>query len=247
MTEYFPSEEQLQESETRQGAALAIARLGTFEWVLDTGAVSLDARSREIFGFEPTEPLIAEQIFGRVHPDDLSAVETAAMNAVACGKNLQIDYRIVLDDGTDRWVQSLCEPIVSPDGRALRMVGVFADVTDRVQTEQRLSDSESRYRTLFEAVDAGFCVVEMKLRMTGGRSTTVWPRSTRRSSARRDCMERPATGSVRSSLAWSNIGSISTERWRGPEKPCASRTTPSPWSVGSTSMRFRPVRRVKTA
>ena len=38
---------------------------------------------------------------------------------------------------------------------------------DRLRFAKRLSDSEARYRTLFDAVDAGFCVVEMKFDDTG--------------------------------------------------------------------------------
>jgi PAS domain S-box-containing protein len=51
-------------------------------------------------------------------------------------------------------------PIRDPQGRLLGIVLVFRDISERRQAEQVLRDSEARYRTLFESIDEGFCVLE---------------------------------------------------------------------------------------
>lgn len=142
------SEAALRESEARRDAALRIARLGTFEWDPTSGAVVLDTRARELFGFTPDEVLTAGQVFGRAHPDDLPGVRAAAHGAADTAEPLTIDYRITLPDGTARILTSLGGPVLDAEGRTERMVGVFADATERSRAEAALRESEARFRTM---------------------------------------------------------------------------------------------------
>jgi PAS domain S-box-containing protein len=61
----------------------------------------------------------------------------------------------------ERFVDFVCQPVTGADGR---ISGVFVegvDVTDRQHAEAALRESDARYRMLFDAIDAGFCVVEV--------------------------------------------------------------------------------------
>ena len=145
--------EALRESEARRAAALSIARLGTFEWHLATDAVTLDDRSREIFGFATREGATAQEVFVRIHADDFPRVHAEAMHSAAALSRLETEYRIVLSDGTLRTVVSLSHPVLNPQGKAERMVGVFADVTERKRAEIALHElNETLERRVAEAL-----------------------------------------------------------------------------------------------
>jgi len=129
------AEEALRESEERRRAALDAARLGTWEWDVATGAVAMDGRSREIFGFAPGEGGRGEEVFGRIHPDDRARVLAEALAATDARRRLETEYRVSLPGGAVRAVGSLGDAL--PGAGSARMAGVFADITDRKLAEER--------------------------------------------------------------------------------------------------------------
>jgi diguanylate cyclase (GGDEF)-like protein/PAS domain S-box-containing protein len=54
-------------------------------------------------------------------------------------------------DGQPRWLSTTKVPIKDTEGRVTGIVGVSRDITERKQVEATLSESEQRYRTLFES------------------------------------------------------------------------------------------------
>jgi PAS domain S-box-containing protein len=63
-------------------------------------------------------------------------------------------------DGRPLEVSLTVSPIKDAEGTIIGASEIAQDVTERRRAERRLADSEERYRTLFEAIDEGFCVIE---------------------------------------------------------------------------------------
>ncbi len=67
----------------------------------------------------------------------------------------------VRKDGTRFWASGDMLPLRAEDGTHLGFLKVVRDRTEQHVAGEHLAASEARYRTLFEAIDSGFCVIEM--------------------------------------------------------------------------------------
>ena len=138
VTEQVRSQRAAEESNRRFNAALAIARLGAFEWDADTGKMVLDARAREIFGFSSENGVTRDDVVARIDADDLVRVEAeVAANDAAGRTRRSYEFRVHLPDGAIRQIASISDFSVGRDGRSPRFIGVFDDVTERRAGERR--------------------------------------------------------------------------------------------------------------
>ena len=119
------------------------------QWDLYTGASHTPATAGEI----------AEQF---VHPDDQAPTMQAWEAAANEGRTFSVEHRIRSSSGQYRWFLVRAEPHRDPGtGRIVRWFGTSTDVHDAKRTEVALRRSEARYRTLFNSIDEGFCIIEM--------------------------------------------------------------------------------------
>ena len=147
-------------SERELHFAIKAGRLGTWSLDIATGELRTSEVCRRNFGRDPAAPFSYAELRAAIHPDDKVRMADAVEHSIASRADYDIEYRIVTPDGEVRWIAIRGQPDYDSDGRPLRMTGVSIDVTDRRQAEERLSESEARYRTLFDSIDEGFCVVQ---------------------------------------------------------------------------------------
>jgi diguanylate cyclase (GGDEF)-like protein/PAS domain S-box-containing protein len=74
-----------------------------------------------------------------VHPDDRPRmIEMFERETVKRLDGLDEEYRLLLDDGTLRWIRTRVFAVRDNDGRATRFVGISSDVTDRKLAEEAI-------------------------------------------------------------------------------------------------------------
>ncbi|UCE60217.1 MAG: PAS domain S-box protein [Phycisphaerales bacterium] len=72
------------------------------------------------------------------------------------------EYRIIRPDGSMRWIRDRGFPIRTEEGQVTRVVGVAQDITGRKSMEEKLRESETRFRELFKNMTSGVAVYEAK-------------------------------------------------------------------------------------
>ena len=133
-------------------------------WTCDPqgNITSYSQRWLDLTGQAPGEPDGAGWI-EVLHPDDVAPTVSVFSACLASGEPVDVDYRIrVAATGAYRWARARAHPRRDADGAITRWYGVVEDVHDKKLADERLRASEERYRALFDTLEAGFCIVEMR-------------------------------------------------------------------------------------
>jgi diguanylate cyclase (GGDEF)-like protein/PAS domain S-box-containing protein len=134
------AEAALKESEERYALAMSGANAGLWDWDLDSESVYFSARFRSILGYSQEEiGSSPSDWLKRVHPEDVRALDAAlAAHLAGLTPQLECEHRVLHKDGHYRWMLCRGLSVREPDGRAVRMAGSLADITDRKLSEQQL-------------------------------------------------------------------------------------------------------------
>lgn len=136
-TERKKQEDRLRSSEARLARAQRMANLGSWELDLDSGELRLSEDACRILGVEPEAlPITMEALFSLVHPEDRAAVRETIQSAHDRGGCSQVDHRIILPDGTERFLRQYTEPLGNEVGGS-RLLGTVQDVTEYKHLEEK--------------------------------------------------------------------------------------------------------------
>jgi PAS domain S-box-containing protein len=140
VTERKRSEEELRRSEAYLAAGQRLSQTGSWAWNIASGELFWSEETFRIFGFDPatTEASVEETFLQRIHPEDRPSMERRVKGTSKDLKNYEGDYRIVLPDGSVKYIHEIVYAVTNGAGRAIERYGVVMDVTDRRQSEQKI-------------------------------------------------------------------------------------------------------------
>src|SRR5574343_1816369 len=141
-----------EESERQLSYVLSATGEGVWDWDVDSGVVRHNTRWADILGMDPQQVSNTMGEFGaRLWPEDRPAVMAAIDRCLQGGGPYRHEHRMCRTDGTEIWVMDRGDVVEwHPDGKAKRMVGSFADITDRKRAEQQAVAARKRAEALNE-------------------------------------------------------------------------------------------------
>ena len=97
-----------------------------------------------------------------IHPEDRDRVMAGSQEEVEGNQFFQGEYRIILPDGSIRWIADKCFPIYNAEGQLYRFAGVNRDITAYKQVERSLQASEARFRSIIEQAGVGIVLADAR-------------------------------------------------------------------------------------
>lgn len=115
---------------------------------------------REFFGVTLTQ---VQSVGWRmlVHPDDTVRYVDEYLFCHEQHKPFQAQGRVYRKDGQWRWIESYGQPRFSESGAYLGMSGNSLDITERIEAEEALRESESRFHNAFQNCPIGFMMADL--------------------------------------------------------------------------------------
>ncbi len=155
LTESKLAEAEREQLSRQRQLALDAAAMGWWRYDAATGACTWDDTFRTIFGLT-SNSLPAREVLKRVHPEDAArmSAECEVAFAGAHPKAHFGEYRVSLEDGSERWVELYAAAEVDRSlGTFVSCYGTVREISERKATELALRESEARYRELAANLD----------------------------------------------------------------------------------------------
>jgi PAS domain S-box-containing protein len=133
---------------------------------LDGVITSWNKGAERIFGYTADE-IIGKTVLVLI-PPDYQNEEPAILDKIKSGERIEHYETVrIRKDGTLIDISLTVSPIKDNSGKIIGASKIARAISDIKRTEQKLSASEERYKTLFNSIDEGFCIIEMLYDETG--------------------------------------------------------------------------------
>jgi PAS domain S-box-containing protein len=120
-----------------------LSSTGSFSWRVATEEIKWSEEVYRLFELDRAAPVTNELIFSRIHPEDFPFIRERMDRARGGeGVNFEYDHRLLMPDGSVKYVTMACRATRDQDGQ-LDYIAAVQDVTQRRLAEEALSKARS--------------------------------------------------------------------------------------------------------
>src|ERR1700719_134251 len=135
-------EEKLNQSEAYLAEAQRLSHTGSFGWRVSTGEIIWAEETYRIFQYGRTTTPTVERVLQRVHPEDAAQVKQTIERASQDGKDFDHEYRLVMPDGSVRYVHVVTHALSNEPG-SIEFVGAVTDTTKTKRAQESLRQAQA--------------------------------------------------------------------------------------------------------
>ncbi|TWC38506.1 PAS domain S-box-containing protein/diguanylate cyclase (GGDEF)-like protein [Pseudomonas sp. SJZ079] len=115
------------------------ARIGTWDWDVDTDRLYWSEAIYGMFGYKVGEVTPSYELFcASVHPDDQARVRAGELRCIETGENHDEEYRVIWPDGSTHWLRETGNVVKDAHGQVIKMMGVVRDISEEKASAKQL-------------------------------------------------------------------------------------------------------------
>lgn len=155
ITERKRAEAELRASKERFELVVRGAGVGIWDWDIRTGSVYYSSRWKRLFGYEENEIGDGFDDWAKLlHPEERDRIIKFQADFLAgTSSSISTEYRLRHKDGSYRWIAAHGVVVRDEQGKAIRLVGSHADVSDRKLAEEKVKVEQQALRRMVLAGD----------------------------------------------------------------------------------------------
>lgn len=134
------TEKRLRRSETQLKEAQRIGHVGSWEFDFITDTMHWSDEVYRMFLLKPQQfPATYDAFFKILHPDDKAAITPAYTNFIRNKTPYDVTHRVLLRDGTIKYIHARCETVQDESGNPVCAYGTILDITDEQRQHDRIN------------------------------------------------------------------------------------------------------------
>jgi PAS domain S-box-containing protein len=162
VTQERSMERALRETEERLLLAVRAARIVAWDWDTGSGTMTVSPNAGEVFGAPlATNTISADGLWEDTHPNDRDRIREALATAARDSTSFRYRYRFRPRDGRgERWFETIGRVVNVGGGAPHHYAGITIDLTDQMRAQERLQESEARFRAIVDTTPGIVYVTE---------------------------------------------------------------------------------------
>ena len=155
------AEEALRESEYNLSKAQTMSHVGSWRSDPATGELIVSDELLRILHLSRAEA--TQDAFMRViHPEDREIVMARLQSGIEQRESYELEHRLLLQDGSVRWVYTVVEPSITAAGKIDKLYGTTQDITERKEVEVALRNQKNEFQAIFDSVNDAVIVFDQR-------------------------------------------------------------------------------------
>ncbi|KSA14991.1 PAS domain-containing protein [Maribacter dokdonensis] len=137
VTDKIKARKEIKEKNQLLSYAEEISNMGSWHWDLDRDILKWSDNLYKIYRLELDATINMEKFYSQIHPDDIAQVKALITESINGNEKIKLlSFRIILDDGTIRSIESRAETKKNHLGKVVEMVGTAQDITEKLKIEK---------------------------------------------------------------------------------------------------------------